>query len=113
MYMAGCEAGGALFAVSQLEFGDRATAQQAMAPLRMQALGAIQARTFEDLSGASAPGTDVQASGIRADGSPVQARLKWIQDAGSLYQLAVYADKLRDEHTEMLISESRIVQPGP
>jgi hypothetical protein len=46
--------------------------------------------------------------GQRADGAPLQARLKWLLSGQDIYQLAAYAEHLGPEQTETLITEARI-----
>jgi hypothetical protein len=59
-------------------------------------------------SGDALTSFDVQVDGQRADGTPLQARLKWLLAGPEVYQIAAYAAPLRTEQTENLVTEARI-----
>lgn len=109
MSMAGCEAQGALFAISQVTVPagtDAAGLEQAW---RSAALAQMQASHIEVLTLPQRPQSPtvrlIRASGLRPDGSPVQASLAWVADKGSVYYLAVYAKALDATLTEPLLGD--------
>ena len=104
MSMAGCEAQGALFAISQVTVPagtDAAGLEQAW---RSAALAQMQASHSEVVTLAQRPQSPTvrltRASGLRPDGSPVQASLAWVTNQGSVFHLAVYAKALDTTLTE-------------
>jgi len=104
MSMAGCEAQGALFAISQVAVPvgtDAADLEQAW---RSAALAQMQASHSEVVTLAQrlqSPTVRLtRASGLRPDGSPVQASLAWVTNQGSVFHLAVYAKALDTTLTE-------------
>jgi hypothetical protein len=110
MEVVGCEAGGALFAVSRILAEDDARAPQLMAALRQASLAQVQTRAVhpQPASGDAQTSLDVEVDGQRPDGSALQARFKWVQTGSELYQIATYAEHLSAEQWEPLISEARI-----
>ena len=110
MDMAGCEAGGALFAISRIQAGNPAQAAALMTSLREASLAHIAQAVVHPVanSGDALTSFDVQVDGRRADGTPLQARFKWLLADREVYQIAAYAERLRTEHTESLITEARI-----
>ena len=111
--MWGCEAGGALFAVSHLRVDAPATPAQVidawqLAALRNMPGASPQALPFNApaLAGqAPVSGAMVRASGKRADGQAVQAQLAWISRGTDVYHLAVYAPELTPAMTETFFTE--------
>ena len=104
MSMAGCEAQGALFAISQVAVPvgtDAADLEQAW---RSAALVQMQASHSEVLTLPQRPQSPTvrltRAIGQRPDGSPVQASLAWVTNKGSVFHLAVYAKALDTTLTE-------------
>ena len=110
MDMAGCEAGGALFAVSRVEARDAAQAASLLASLRQASLANIAKAEVHPVanSGDALTSFDVLVDGQRADGTPLQARLKWLLADREVYQIAAYAGQLHTEQTENLVTEARI-----
>jgi hypothetical protein len=51
---------------------------------------------------------DVLVDGQRSDGTPLQARFKWLLAGLEVFQIAAYAERLRTEQTESLVTEARI-----
>ena len=112
MEMAGCEADGALFAASHIR---AATPEQVPAVLE-----AWRAASFANMradkpvqmpSASPAGGVNPQqwsARGQRASGEPVQARLEWWVSGPDIFHVAVYAEKLRDDHTDTLFNQAKI-----
>ena len=111
--MWGCEAGGALFAVSHLRTQAPANPEQVIAAWQLAALrnmpGATsQAMPFKTptLAGTTpTPGAMVRASGKRPDGQAVQAQLAWFSRGADVYHLAVYAPVLTAAMTDTFFTE--------
>lgn len=101
--MAGCEAGGALFAVSRVELPDGVPAPEVLAAWRTQALAALRAGQVQDQPTAGA--IRVQAHGLRPDGSPVQAALLWRLRGRQIIHWAVYAEHLGTDMTDPFFAE--------
>ncbi len=112
MEMVGCEADGALFAVS------RVRVPQGMAPERMQVQW--QSATLQQMRARLDPAqpskiggttrlplTVVTATGQRTDGQPLQANLAWVAVGTDLVHLAVYAEHLTQEHSEPFLEGIR------
>lgn len=111
LQVSGCEAAGALYAVSHVRVTDAAQVvptrtawrQSALATFRAVAVG-LQAKplrlgtilTLEELEGK------------QADGTAIQAQWAWIVKGQDIYQVAVYGSKLDKEMTELLFSELRL-----
>ena len=109
MSMAGCEAQGALFAISQVAVPPGTDAADLEQAWRSGALAQMQASHSEVLTLAQRPQSPAvrltRAIGLRPDGSPVQASLAWITHKGSVYHLAVYAKALDATLTEPLLGD--------
>lgn len=104
MDMVGCEAGGALFAVSRVELPDGVPAPDVLAAWRAQALAALRANQAHDQPMAGA--TLVQAAGLRPDGGAVQAQLLWRLRGRQILHWAVYAEHLGPDMTEPFFAET-------
>ena len=109
MEMSGCEAAGVLFAISRIPAPDATQAGQLMAALRQASLALVQTKVIHpvDNTGDAQTSFDVQVDGQRPDGSPLQARFKWLVAGSDVYQLAAYGAQLTAEQTEPLLSEAR------
>jgi hypothetical protein len=109
MSMAGCEAQGVLFAISQVAVPAGTHAADLEQAWRNAALAQMQASHSEVLTLPQRPQSPTvrltRASGLRPDGSPVQASLAWVTDKGSVYHLAVYAKTLDATLTEPLLGD--------
>lgn len=111
--MWGCEAGGALFAVSHLRVKTPATPQQLIAAWQLAALRNMPGATPQALNfkapamtgQVAMPGDMVRASGKRADGQVVQAQLAWFSRGMDVYHLAVYAAELTPAMTDTFFTE--------
>ena len=116
MDMAGCEAAGGLFAVSHLRLSAPSQAAEVLAAWRTGTLRSMQSTAVTELpwrpvagAGASAlPPVLLEATGQRADGSTVQARLAWLVDGVDMFHIAVYAPHLSPDMTETLFSEFKL-----
>ncbi len=105
MEMVGCEADGALFAVSRVAVppggdADQLQAQwQAASLLQMKAQGAPVLAPLST-SAHALPLRVLTASGEAGDGQTVQAHLAWVAVGAEVYHLAVYAARIRPEMAE-------------
>jgi hypothetical protein len=110
MDMAGCEAGGAVFAISRVQAGSAAEAPILLETLRQASLALVQAKPAPATpAGALAPtGLDLQVDGARPDGSALQVHFRWLVQGTYVYQIAAYADQLLIEQTEPLLREARL-----
>jgi hypothetical protein len=112
MKMAGCEAGGALYAISHTRSTVDAAAglQGAWAEATLANLQArAQAgQTLTGVKGDVGKTVRMEASGRRPDGAEVQARLAWIISGGDVFHLAVYADQLPPDANDTFFSDIKI-----
>ncbi len=110
--MAGCEAAGALFAMSHVQAQDSAHAAAVLADWRVASLRNLGATTATELPAppgrGNAPSLMLQAQGSGSAGPPMQARLAWWRVGNDLYHLAVYAPRLTPEMTETFFSEPQL-----
>lgn len=112
--MQGCEADGALFAVSRAQVGEATAVPDVLAAWRASALAALQAAPENTralpaptLAAASGLATAswLAATGRRPQGGIVQAQLGWLVQGSDIYHLAVYGDHLRPEQAEPFFSD--------
>jgi hypothetical protein len=110
MDMAGCEADGALFAISRVQASEPAQAAMLLASLRQASLAPIAHAVLQPVanSGDARTSLDVCVDGQAADGRPLQARLKWLLADQEVYQIAAFANRLQAEQTDNLITEARM-----
>lgn len=117
--MAGCEADGALFAVSHASVPTGANAQDVMnawqsATLEnMQAQQAVDLRAYQAASASKSALTIAQVEPLKAkgknpQGEAVQGRFVWFMTGGEIYHLAVYAADVRSDMAEPLFTQARI-----
>lgn len=109
MDMQGCEADGALFAISHVRLDSATHTDAERTDWRQQTLAAMRAASVLELPFRLKPSTSaathlLAAQGLRPDGSAVAARLLWLDAGQDLYHVAVYANTLSDERVEMLFS---------
>ncbi len=109
MDMVGCEADGALYAVSHVRLTDPKTVPDVVQAWRSATLGNMHAG---DVPAPPDPGTAamqvLDVKGVRPDGTPVQAALSWWVSGLDIYHLAVFATALTPERTETFFTQSRI-----
>lgn len=112
--MQGCEAQGALFAISRARMGEAAAIPAVIQSWRTSALAAMRADTAATTvpaapSYAGVPGLAsaawLRAAGQRPQGGEVQAQLAWLVWGGDVYHLAVYADALAPDMTESFFTD--------
>lgn len=110
IHMLGCEAGGALFAISVAELGDPDRALAVQVQWQAHLLGNMQASVSSNsayaLKGAGAQLAPVRLSarGLRPDGRPVAAQGVWFARGTRLYHAVIYADTIRQEQSEPFFS---------
>jgi hypothetical protein len=105
MEMVGCEADGAMFAVSRVRLPPDLNAEQVrllwQAASLQQMKGQASAVTPAPSVRAQALRMDtIDAAGQGGDGRPVKARLAWVARGADLLHLAVYAPLIRPEMAE-------------
>lgn len=109
MRMSGCEASGALYAISHVRVANAAQLQATHQAWRQATLAAMQANApqpFPQPTGQTKKTLSPEKlEGKRPDGSAVQAQLLWLTRGLDIYQVAVYGPKLQPEMTELLFSE--------
>ena len=105
MEMVGCEADGALFAVSRIGVPPGAGADelqlqwQAASLLQMKVQGSPVLAPLST-SAQSLPLRGLTASGQAGDGQALQARLAWVAAGTDVYHFAVYAARITPEMAE-------------
>jgi len=108
--MLGCEAAGALYAVSVAELGDASHALAVQVQWQANLLGNMRATTSASsawsLKGANALMEPVrlQARGQRPDGKPVVAEAVWFAYGARLYHAVIYAERMAGEMSEPFFS---------
>ena len=116
LQMSGCEAGGALYAISHVRVpgADQAIAVQAAwrsAALANMQASAVQSHPIRLAKPSVAGGSALDllsAQGTQPDGKPVHARLVWIVAGDHVYHVAVYGPQLNDERLETLFMDLRL-----
>ncbi|MBX9817155.1 MAG: hypothetical protein K2X79_03950 [Burkholderiaceae bacterium] len=112
--MQGCEAQGALFAISRARVGEATAVPEVIQAWRASALAAMRAdaaaaTVLAAPSHAGVPGLAsaawLSAVGQRPQGGKVQAQLAWLVLGGDVYHLAVYADTLGADMTESFFTD--------
>ena len=111
--MAGCEAGGALFAVSHVQVPGPEQAAPVVNAWRAATLanmGAADTATAQEPSNVAprAGFAPVRATGRRPDGARVQAELAWVTAGSHVFHIAVYADKLTADMADTLFAQARL-----
>jgi hypothetical protein len=115
MQMAGCEAEGALYAIGHVKSYSVDSAAATLRAWRTATLANMQANNTnpqpwkaKGLTTVAKPLESVElvsTEGKRADGTPIQARLAWVQRGADVYQIAVYAGQLEESMIDPLLSE--------
>ena len=105
MEMVGCEADGALFAVSRVGVPASLPADQLQALWQKAALQQMRAEDRLDVAPLAVRPRSValrvlSVLGQSADGQPVQARLAWVAAGTDIYHFAVYAARITPEMAE-------------
>lgn len=105
--MAGCEAGGALFAASHIQVANASDVEPTLQAWRAATLANLQAQDVVQ-SGPPTFASPLRVNGVRATGEPVQAQLAWQVAGTDLFHVAVYAEKIKPELTETLFTQAKI-----
>jgi hypothetical protein len=105
MDMVGCEADGALFAVSRLGLPKALSADQLQAHWQTATLQQMKAQGDPVLAPAGTRANalalrKLNASGQATDGRAIQARLAWVAAGPDVYHFAVYAARITPEMAE-------------
>lgn len=114
MQMAGCEASGAMYAISHVRLLESSQANEVQAAWRTAALGNIHGSVVTPqaentaISGTGSLRKMLVAHGNLPDGKPVEARLLWLAANNNLYHVAVYGPKLDNERLDMLLTDLRV-----
>lgn len=108
--MLGCEAAGALYAVSVAELGESRHALAVQVQWQANLLGNMQAQASASsawtLKGANAMLEPVRltAQGLRPDGRAVAAQAVWFAHGTRLYHAVIYAERISTEMSEPFFS---------
>lgn len=113
--MLGCDAGGATFAVVVADLGDASKVASVLAQWQSLTLSNMKAGTAGadaavvqslKLAGASIPPAPVlvKARGRRADGSAVTGQAAYFAQGSQVFQVVLYADKIKPELSETFFS---------
>lgn len=106
IHMLGCEAGGALYAVSVAELGAPQRALAVQIQWQAQLLGNMQAGASSNSAyaikgaGAQLEPVRLSARGLRPDGRPVAMQGVWFARGTRLYHAVIYADTISNEQSE-------------
>ncbi len=110
--MAGCEAAGALFAVSHIPLADTTATTGLVQDWRAAMLANMHATSVVDSPLPVPPGFTVASriavQGQRPDGSPVQGQLVWLASGSDVFHLAVYGERLTPELVDTFFSDAKI-----
>jgi hypothetical protein len=112
MEMVGCEADGALFAISRVRLPEGLAPEIMQAQWQSATLQQMQARpdpaqTSNFTGIRSLPVKVIIAQGERSQGQPLTAHLAWRAVGGDLVHLAVYGENLTQEQTEPFLDGIR------
>lgn len=117
MEMAGCEAGGALFAVSRVYVPDAAQASAVVQAWRTAATATMRATDVREVAAQSPSANSAHAGpapqrwvaqGVRSDGQPVQAQWGWYVEGAEVFHFAVYAAQVSADMQEHFFSERQL-----
>ncbi len=124
MAMAGCEASGALYAISHVQVANTALVAVVQADWQQAMLANFQGASIQKIPyqlerpsitarlAASSPSDPVRPGGLEilnvqgkgTDGAPLQARLLWLAQGTDLYHVAIYGPALQADQFDMLYS---------
>jgi hypothetical protein len=110
--MAGCEAGGALFAVSHIPLADEAATAGLMQDWRAATLANLHATSIVEnplpVPTGFTAANRIAVQGQRPDGSPVQGQLLWLVAGSNVFHLAVYGERLTPELADTFFSDAKV-----
>lgn len=110
--MVGCDAGGSTFALAWMELPAGSAAPEWIGHwkqatlLNMRATAAVLEQPWA--APALPTGLRVQATGQRADGTPVQGQAGYLARGRHVYQMVVYGSRLSPEETEPFFAGLRL-----
>ena len=111
--MQGCEAAGAMFAISHARFPPALTSSQVIEAWQKSTLRKLQSSEVASVNfiapmlSAVSP-TALKAIGHGSNGNRLEAQLVWFVNGSSVYHLAVYAEVVTAEMTEPFFTELRL-----
>jgi hypothetical protein len=116
LFMLGCDAGGATFAVALADLGDAAKAATVLAQWQSLTLANMKAAPASrealplKLAGATpqAPPTLVKALGQRADGTAVSGQAAYFAQGSQVFQVVLYAANITPEVAETFFSSLKL-----
>jgi hypothetical protein len=112
MQMAGCEAAGAMFALSHAELLPTVEQSEVLTEWRTAALTKMNSSEVRELQSQAKTGPrfaiDLDATGRRASGEPLQARLAWLVSGRDIYHLAVYGKPNRGELSDNFFQQVKL-----
>ena len=110
MDMMGCQAEGAMFAISHVHAQDAQAVDTLLADWRASALaqmrsGPAATSLAQTLGQHPLPMLLVNAEGLGPNGQSLQARLAWVRDGLDLFHFALYAPHIHDDMARPFFSE--------
>lgn len=116
LFMQGCDAGGATFAVAMADLRDASKTGPVLAQWQSLTLANMKAAPFTrevfalKLAGATGPATPtlVKALGQRADGSAVSGQAAYFAHGSQVFQVVIYAAKLTPDVAETFFSSLKL-----
>lgn len=110
--MVGCEAEGAMFALSTADIGDAGQAQAVLAQWQTLTLSHIRAgaepqRLPFKVPGASTEPVRIQSRGQQADGQAVEGQALYFAQGSRLFQAVIYAPRIPAEADDTFFSSIR------
>lgn len=114
MQMAGCEAQGAMYAISYVRLPTLAAANAVQSAWRHAAMANINGTAIASqpipihMRGGNATVELVTAKGSWNDGKALQARFMWVTQNDIIYHVAVFGEKLDNERLDMLLTDLRV-----
>ena len=111
--MAGCEAQGVMYAVSQAKVPEASESEAVAAAWQNASLKQMQASdpqrsVFQPRGENQVQGRFFKATGARSNGEVLQARLVWVVKGGEIFHLAMYGATLSAEQADPFFSEVNI-----
>lgn len=110
MQMQGCEAGGAMFVLAQVQLDRAEQTRQAQAHWQLALLTHLKAKLVEQRTlegrrtGLDWPALWIEASGQGADAQPLRVQAAWLAKSGTLYHAAIYGQAPPQQARDMFFS---------
>lgn len=114
MYMSGCDAADATFAVAHVKLAQAANVSEVVSQWRTATLGNMGAtsstfvRLRDPLGDSSVSGAMLTAQGQRKDGTAVQMQGVWFARGTQIFHAVVYAQSISPEITEIFFPGLRL-----